>query len=93
MIEESRRGDSDALCRHSDYRCKAPKADLVASLTGNYRSEHLFSLRQNFEAYEFLLRQIAACDRKIAARLAPQASACHPTRYQERPSKQSSVPP
>src|SRR5215472_3108545 len=30
-------------------------------LTGNYRAEHLFALRQNFAAYDFLLKQIAEC--------------------------------
>jgi hypothetical protein len=34
----------------------------VAALTGNYRAEHLFALRQNFAAYEFLLQQITECD-------------------------------
>jgi hypothetical protein len=46
------------LAAHRDARFKAPKADLVASLTGNYRAEHQFALKQNFAAYEFLLKQI-----------------------------------
>jgi transposase len=39
----------------------------VAALTGNYRAEHLFALRQNFAAYQFLLKQIAECDNEIEA--------------------------
>jgi len=61
--------DPERLAIHRDYRCKAPKAELVASLTGNYRAEHLFALGQNFAAYEFLLKQIAECDAAIEALL------------------------
>jgi transposase len=61
--------DPELLAAHRDYRCKASKAELVASLTGNYRAEHLFSLRQNFAAYEFHLQQIAECDAAIEALL------------------------
>ena len=42
---------------------------IAASLTGHYRAEHLFALQQNFEAYEFLKRQIDACDAAIDAHL------------------------
>ncbi len=51
--------DPEQLAVHRDPRCKADKAELVAALTSNYRAEHLFSLRQNFAAYEFHLGQIA----------------------------------
>lgn len=61
--------DPELLAAHRDYRCKAPKAELIAALTGNYRAEHLFSLRQNLTAYEFHLRQIAECDAAIKALL------------------------
>jgi transposase len=61
--------DPEQLAAHRDRRCKAPKAELVAALTGNYRAEHLFSLRQNFAAYEFHLRQIAECDAAVEALL------------------------
>jgi len=84
--------DPATLAAHRDYRCKAPKAELVAALTGNYRPEHLFSLRQNFEAYQFLLGQIPACDTEIAAQLAmladrqpPPSTALPPARRQRTP--------
>ena len=41
----------------------------MAALTGNYRAEHPFALKQNFAAYEFLLKQIAECDGEIKALL------------------------
>ena len=66
--------DPERLAAHRDYRCKAPKAELVASLTGNYRAEHLFALKQNFAAYEFLLKQIAECDAAIETKLTELAA-------------------
>jgi transposase len=70
--------NSELLAAHRDYRCKAPKAELVASLTGNYRVEHLFALKQNFAAYEFLLQQIAECDTEIEALLTTLAAQLPP---------------
>jgi len=61
--------DPERLALHRDYRCHASHAELVAALTGNYRAEHLFALRQNFAAYEFLLQQLAECDAVIEALL------------------------
>ena len=51
--------DPERLAAYRNYRCHASHAEIVAALTGNYRTEHLFALRQNFAAYEFLLKQIA----------------------------------
>ena len=50
--------DPERLAQHRDHRCRASHAEIVAALTGNYRAEHLFALKQNFAAYEFLLQQI-----------------------------------
>jgi transposase len=61
--------DPEVLAADRDYRCHASRAEIVAALTGNYRAEHLFALRQNFAAYEFLLQQITECDAAIEALL------------------------
>ena len=66
--------DPERLAAHRNYRCHASHAEIVAALTGNYRAEHLFALRQNFAAYEFLLKQIAECDGEIEALLATLAA-------------------
>ena len=45
-----------------------PKAKLhipLGFLTGHYRNEHLFSLKQALESYDFYQQQILACDQKI----------------------------
>jgi hypothetical protein len=53
------------LASHRDHRGKASTQEIIAALTGNYRVEQLFTLRQNFDAYEFDGQQIAECDRAI----------------------------
>jgi transposase len=65
--------DPERLAQHRDPRCRASHAEIVAALTGNYREEHLFALKQNFAAYEFLLQQIAECDSEIEALLSKLA--------------------
>ena len=66
--------DPERLATHRDPRCHASHAEIVAALTGNYRAEHLFALKQNFAAYEFLLQQIAECDSEIEAVLTTLAA-------------------
>ena len=66
--------DPEQLAAHRDHRCHASHAELVAALSGNYRAEHLFALKQNLAAYEFLLKQIAECDSEIEALLTTLAN-------------------
>ena len=46
----------------------------MAALTGNYRAEHRFALKQNFTADEFLLPQLAECATAIEALLTTLAA-------------------
>jgi hypothetical protein len=59
--------DPQHLAAHRDYRCRASKAEIVAALTGHYRSEHLFVLQQNLELFDTCQVQLTACDRAIEA--------------------------
>jgi transposase len=52
-----------------DVRCKNDEATIARSLQGNYRPEHMFSLRQALELYEFHQAKIADCDRQILEQL------------------------
>ena len=61
--------DPTALAAHRDYRCRASEEKIAASLTGNYRAEHLFALRQNLELFDTLQRQIQDCDGEIESLL------------------------
>jgi transposase len=57
--------DPQRLAEFRDYRCRATREQIAASLVGNYRQEHLFALRQALELYDFYQAQIEACDREI----------------------------
>src|SRR3979411_3029150 len=45
--------DPAVLAKHRDVRCATSEETLRAALTGHYRPEHVFALRQALELYEF----------------------------------------
>jgi hypothetical protein len=47
--------DPHLLAAHRDGRCKPSEAEIAAALTGQHRPEHLFMLRQNFEALSSII--------------------------------------
>lgn len=53
------------LAEMRDPRCKQPIEVIESSLQGNYREEHLFTLKQGLDAYDFYQRQIQECDQAI----------------------------
>jgi len=57
------------LATFRDHRCKCSEEEIAKALTGDYREEHLFVLRQAFESYRFVQGQLRNCDREIEARL------------------------
>ncbi len=61
--------DPNKLADFRDKRCKNDAKTIARSLQGNFRPEHLFSLQQAVELYEFYLAKIAECDRQILAQL------------------------
>jgi transposase len=63
------RTDAQQLVQHRDRRCHASKDEFVAALTGNYRPEHVFVLRQNLELFDIYQSKLADCDAAIEAHL------------------------
>ena len=57
----------EKLAEYRDVRCAASPQTIVAALTGNYREEHVFALRQALELYDFHQAKIAECDVEIEA--------------------------
>ena len=53
---------------------KKSEEEIVKALTGNYRSEHLFTLTQAVELYDVLHEKISACDDKMQECLSSFAS-------------------
>jgi transposase len=69
--------DAQQLAKLRDYRCKSDLPTLVKALTGTWRSEHLFLLKQAHTDYLHQLQAIADCDRELAAviaSIAPKSS-------------------
>lgn len=48
---------------------KKKKDDVIRSLRGNYKEEHLFALQQAYQCWQFYQKQIHECDQKISALL------------------------
>jgi transposase len=57
----------DELAEFRDVRCFASTETIREALTGNYRPEHVFVLRQALELYDFHQAKIAECDTEIEA--------------------------
>jgi transposase len=57
--------DPHQLAALRNYRCKKDEAEIAKALTGTWREEHLFILKQSLEMYDFYTRQIEACDAEI----------------------------
>jgi transposase len=55
-----------ALCH---IRCRTPREKIIQALQGDYKSEHLFILRQSQQSRQRLLEQIAELDREIQTTL------------------------
>jgi len=57
--------DPEALSQFRDSRCKASEDTIRRALTGNYRDEHIFALRQSLDLYDFHQAKIEECDERI----------------------------
>jgi transposase len=61
--------DPEELSGYRDFRCKSSKEEIKEALTGNYREEHIFTLKQALERYDHIRGQISACDVEIEKQL------------------------
>ncbi len=53
------------LAEFRSVNMKNDKATIAKALTGDYREEHLFVLKQEYEAYNFFQEKIIECDKSI----------------------------
>jgi len=84
IVEAILQGERDptVLAQHRDPRVKVSAATLGKALTGDYRAEHLFCLRQAFAGYQFVQQQLAELDAELEQQLealAPPRPAPVPT--------------
>lgn len=57
--------DPERLASFRDRRCKESKGTIQGALTGHYRPEQVFALRQALELYETYQAKITECDDQI----------------------------
>jgi transposase len=57
--------DLHKLAELRDRRCKAGETEIAQALNGSYRAEHLFALRQAYEAWQFYQKQVGAVEEQI----------------------------
>jgi len=65
----ARERDPKKLAALRDGRIRATEETIMKSLVGDYRREHLFTLRQSLAAYRHYQKLIAECDREIEQQL------------------------
>ena len=53
------------LAAYRDRNCKKSVEEIGRALTGTWRAEHLFTLKQSLELYDFYTRQVEVCDAEI----------------------------
>lgn len=82
------------LAQLRDRRVKASEETIIKSLVGDYRREHLFTLRQSLEAFRYYQSLMADCDKEIEeqlqnfdGQLPPEAPCLPPERHPHRPRK------
>jgi transposase len=61
------RGERDPkiLATYRHGRCQHSEAEIAKALTGNYRAEHVFALKQALALYDAYTEQLQACDAEI----------------------------
>lgn len=53
------------LAQKADPRCHSSQDEIAKALTGNYRPEHVFALKQALTLYDAYTSQLAECDRQL----------------------------
>lgn len=62
--------DPQELAKLREPNCKSTEQEFVKALSGNYRDEHVFALKQAIELFDIYQGKIEQCDQKTAAALA-----------------------
>jgi transposase len=57
--------DPQKLAALRDRKCKKGEAEIEKALTGTWREEHLFIVKQSLEIYDYYTKQIEVCDAEV----------------------------
>jgi hypothetical protein len=61
--------DAKVLAQYRHQNCKSSLEIIRKSLEGNYKNEHVFTLKQALELYDIYQDKIIACDAAIEQQL------------------------
>lgn len=75
--------DPKILSTHRNERCHKSKEVIEESLVGNYREEHIFSLTQALQLYDFYAEKISECDAQIERTAKKLETKCDPKKLVE----------
>jgi transposase len=90
IIEGER--DPPVLAAMRDVRCKSSVKTIAAALEGNYRDEHLLSLRQSLSLYDTYQGLMHECDQSIECALTRLRRAGAPEKAPKSAKKRSRQP-
>jgi transposase len=57
--------DPQRLAEFREARCKSSQEEIAKALTGTWKPEYVFVLKQSLESYDFYTQQVAACDAEV----------------------------
>lgn len=57
--------DPKVLAAFRDKRIKASKQTIIKAMEGNYQTEHIFTLKQNLQLYDYYQQLVEECDQEI----------------------------
>ena len=79
IVEAILAGERDAttLASLADRRVKASKETLIKSLQGNWNTQHLFLLKQQYSTYQFISAQIKETDLQIEQQMPNLIASVH----------------
>jgi len=85
-------GERDArkLAKLRDPHCRKTEEEIAEQLSGHWREDHLFSLREALKMYEAIQQRIDAYDQEILRRMAVMQSEENQTRGGEEPAESKS---
>jgi transposase len=84
--------DPEHLAQYRDRRCRATHSEFVAALSGHYRPEHVFALKQNLELFHHYHGKLAECDAAIEDHLKQLSAQVEPPRTELAPRRRKSQP-
>jgi len=73
--------DAEKLAKLRNPRCRKSEQEIAEQLSGHWREDHLFSLRQGLKMYDAIQQRIAEYDQEILRKLA----AMQPEELREQP--------